>query len=673
MPRKIVVTSALPYANGPIHLGHLVEYLQTDIWVRFQKLCGNQCFYFCADDTHGTPVMISARAAGITPQELINNVHKEHKADFDAFHIEFDNYYSTHSPENRYFSELIFNRLNAAGSIVRRDVEQAYCESCKMSLPDRFIRGTCPKCHAEHQYGDSCEACGTTYRPSELINPYCATCRSTPVLKTSEHYFFRLGDYERQLKDMIAAGYTQASVANKLDEWFNAGLKDWDISRDGPYFGFNIPGEENKFFYVWLDAPIGYMASAKNYCDSHGLDFERLWPLSSEQAGDGYELYHFIGKDIMYFHALFWPAMLIGSGIKVANKLFVHGFLTVNGEKMSKSRGTFIKASTYIKHLDPEYLRYYYASKLSDTIDDIDLKTEDFINKINSDLVGKLANLASRSGKMLTKKLDSQLGRLDEGGHELIKILVAAAQKISSDYESLKYASVIRTVTALADQANRYVEQNQPWVTIKTDPEKTRTVLTAVINAVRVLTIYLKAVLPKYAERVEKFMNVENLDFSSLETVLEDHRINDFERLVERIEQEQVNAMIEESKDSQGGKPSATPSAEPLKPECTIEDFAKIDLRIAKVTKAEKVEGADKLLRLFLDVGGMEKTVMAGIATAYKPEDLTGKIVVLLANLKPRQMKFGLSEGMILASGEGGKDIFMLTADSGAKPGQTIH
>ena len=675
MPRKIIVTSALPYANGPIHIGHLVEYLQTDIWVRFQKMCGNQCLYFCADDTHGTPIMISARTAGISPEEMIGKVHKEHKADFDKFYIEFDNYYSTHSPENKYFSELIFNRLNKAGSIVTRDVEQTFCEACKMSLPDRFVRGTCPKCKAEDQYGDSCEVCSSTYEPADLINPYCATCRTRPSLKTSEHYFFKLVDYEQQLRDLIAGGHTQKSVANKLDEWFKSGLKDWDISRDGPYFGFKIPGEENKFFYVWLDAPIGYMASAKNYCDKNNLDFDSLWPGAGSKKADGseYELYHFIGKDIMYFHALFWPAMLIGSGIKTAEKLFIHGFLTVNGEKMSKSRGTFIKASTYAKHLDPEYLRYYYASKLTDSIEDIDLKIDDFMNKINSDLVGKFANLASRSGPMLTKKLDSQLGRLDEQGKELINKLTAAKDGIIEDYENLKFAAAVRSITALADEANRYIEQNQPWATVKTDLEKTRTTLTTVINAVRILAIYLKPIVPKYAEKVQRFLDVDMLCFADLDTVLEDRRINDFERLFERIEEEQVNAMLEESKETQAPRPAMIVHAEPFKPECTIDDFAKIDLRIAKVLKAESVEGADRLLRLVLDVGGQEKTVFAAIATAYKTEDLTGKIVVFFANLKPRQMRFGLSEGMILAAGTGGKDIFMLSADTGAKPGQEIH
>ncbi len=683
MPRKIVVTSALPYANGPIHIGHLVEYLQTDIWVRFQKMCGNECLYFCADDTHGTPIMISARAAGISPEQLIEEMHKEHKADFDDFYIEFDNYYSTHSSENKYFSELIFSRLNKAGSIVSRQVEQTYCENCKMSLPDRFVRGTCPKCKAENQYGDSCEVCSTTYQPADMINPYCSTCGATPVLKKSDHYFFKLADYEQRLKDLITSGHIQQSVANKLDEWFSTGLKDWDISRDGPYFGFKIPGEENKFFYVWLDAPIGYMASAKNYCDNNNLDFDKIWPGTSPvgESGNEYELYHFIGKDIMYFHSLFFPAMLMGSGFRTANKIFVHGFLTVNGEKMSKSRGTFIKASTYVKHLSPEYLRYYYASKLTDSIDDIDLKVEDFINKINSDMVGKFANLASRSGPMLLKNFGGQLGTLDQKGRMLFVSLAASKDKIIWGYENLKYAGVVREISALAASTNKYIEAQEPWTTVKTEPGRALSTLTAVINAVKILTIYLKPIMPKYAEKVEKFLNVDKLSFEDIGTVLENHKINKFKRLVERIDEKQVNAMIEESKESSGHVESQTQSpqqttaesTEPFKPECTIEDFAKIDLRIAKVIKAEAVEGADKLLRLELDVGGPEKTVFAGIATAYKPEELTGKIVVCLANLKPRKMRFGLSEGMILAAGTGGKDIFMLSVDTGAKPGQEVH
>ena len=672
MPRRIVVTSALPYANGPIHIGHLVEYLQTDIWVRFQKTCGNQCFYFCADDTHGTPIMISARAAGTTPEVLIERMHAAHKTDFDGFFIEFDNYYTTHSPENRRLSELIFTRLNEAGSIAKRDIQQTYCDNCKMSLPDRYVRGICPRCGAEDQYGDSCEVCSATYQPTDLKDPRCATCGTPPVLQMSAHYFFKLADYEDRLKQLIAAGHTGKAVANKLDEWFTAGLKDWDISRDGPYFGFEIPGEENKFFYVWLDAPIGYMASASNYCQANNLDFDELW------NSDENELYHFIGKDIMYFHALFWPAMLMGSGFKTANKLFVHGFLTVNGEKMSKSRGTFIKASTYLRHLDPEYLRYYYASKLTDGVDDIDLSIEDFINKTNADLVGKYANLASRSGPMLTDKLDGRLGRLDQQGRALLDKLTAPKDQIIADYESLNYASAVRTISALADEANRYVEQNQPWVTIKTDPDRTRAALTAVINAVKILAVYLKPILPEYTRKIEQFLNVGTLTFADVTTVLEDHAINKFERLFERIDHDKVNAMIEESREaqeaSQADRPAEqqTQDAPAFKPECTIDDFAKLDLRIAKVAKAEPVEGADKLLRLELDVGAAQRVVLAGIAQAYKPDDLIGKTVVCLANLKPRKMRFGLSEGMILASGSGGKDIFMLTADQGAQPGQTV-
>jgi methionyl-tRNA synthetase len=669
MSRKIIVTSALPYANGPIHIGHLVEYLQTDIWVRFQKANGNQCWYFCADDTHGTPIMIKARAEGIEPEQLIKKVYAEHTRDFEKFHIKFDNYYSTHSDENRQLSTLIFNRLMEKGSIVKGEIEQAFCDNCKMFLPDRFIRGTCPKCKSENQYGDSCDNCGATYQPTELIKPVCVTCGKEPVRKKSEHYFFRLADYQQKLKDLMAGGYTGKSVSNKLDEWFSAGLKNWDISRDGPYFGFKIPGEENKFFYVWLDAPIGYMASCKNYCDKNGLDFEKVW------NGDEYELYHFIGKDIMYFHALFWPAMLMGSGFKIAKRLFVHGFLTVNGEKMSKSKGTFIKAETYAKHLDPEYLRFYYASKLAGGVEDIDLSLDDFVAKVNSDLVGKLANLASRSVPMLTGKLDSMLGTIDASGKKMIHQLIAAKEEIISDYENLDYASVMRQIALLADTANKYVEQNKPWDMIKTDPEKTRTVLTTILNAAKILTVYLKPVLPVFAEKIEKIFNIAPLTFADVEKSLENHKINEYIRLAERVDKDKVQAMVEESKNEQiEQKPAVTPDlAEPIEPECTIDDFKKVDLRVAKVIKAEKVVGADKLLHLELDIGGMTKNVFAGIAQAYLPEQLVGRLVICVANLQPRKMKFGVSEGMILAGGAGGKDIFMLGIDSGAKPGQRIH
>ncbi len=669
MGRKIVVTSALPYANGAIHIGHMVEYLQTDIWVRFQKLIGNECLYFCADDTHGTPVMIRARDEGITPEKLIERVHAEHIRDFDGFKVEFDNYYSTHSEENRQFSELLYNCAVENDSISKRNVEQAYCEHCNMWLPDRYVRGTCPRCKAEDQYGDSCDACSGTHHPTDLINPACAQCGNPPVRRKSLHYFFKLGDYGDRLKELIEGGYTQTSVLNKLDEWFKTGLKDWDISRDGPYFGFKIPGEEDKFFYVWLDAPIGYMASCKNYCDKNGLDFDKVW------NSDEYELYHFIGKDIMYFHALFWPAMLMSAKFKVADKLFVHGFLTVNGQKMSKSKGTFIKAETYLKHLDREYLRYYYASKLSAGIDDIDLNFDDFIAKVNSDLVGKLANLASRSGPMLTKKLDGLLSKPDDEGNELIAKLQNAKDEIVANFESLNYAHAIRIISALADETNRYVDTKQPWVTIKTDPDRTRQTLTTVINAVKTLTIYLKAVLPDYAGKIEQFLNVEPLSFADVETVLEDHKINKFVRLVERVDKDKVDAMIEESKDQTAGGPVEEQVVldEPIEAECTIEDVMKVDLRIAKVEIAEAVEGADKLLRLQLDIGGLKKNVFAGIAKAYDPADLVGKTVICVANLKPRKMRFGLSEGMILAAGAGGNELYMLTADEGAKPGLRVH
>ncbi len=669
MPRQIVVTSALPYANGPIHIGHLVEYIQTDIWVRFQKMCGHRCYYFCADDTHGTPVMISARNAGIRPEQLIERTHKEHKAAFDGFHIEFDNYYTTHSPENRRLSETFFERLKARGSIVTRDIEQTYCEKEQMALPDRYVRGTCPRCGAPDQYGDSCEKCGATYQPTDLIDPRCASCGSKPVLQKSKHYFFRLSDYAQPLHDLLSGGHTQKSVANKLDEWFQAGLQDWDISRDGPYFGFNIPGEPNKYFYVWLDAPIGYMASARNYCERHGLDFNDLW--NNPQN----ELYHFIGKDIIYFHALFWPAMLMGAGFKTANKLFIHGFLNVNGEKMSKSRGTFIKADTYLHHLDPEFLRYYYASKLTEAVEDVDLAIEDFINRTNADLVGKYANLASRAAPMITGKLGGRLGTLDGEGRQLIERLRSAKDQIMRDYEGLNYASMVRTVAGLADEANRYVEVKQPWTTIKTDPEATRATLTAVMNAVKTLTIYLKPILPEFARKVEKLLNVEPLSFAQVESTLENCGIGAFARLFERIDEEKVKAMMEESKENQAPQPATPPApAAPVtfKPEVTIDDFAKLDLRIAKVVTAEPVTGADKLLRLVLDVGGVQKTVMAGIAKAYQPESLVGRLVVFFANLKPRQMKFGLSEGMVLAAGPGGKDVFLLSIDSGAQPGQAV-
>lgn len=671
MTRKLLVTSALPYANAPIHIGHLVEYFQTDIWVRFQKAMGNECHYFCADDTHGTPIMIRAKSEGITPEELISGMHQQHLKDFTGFEVEFDNFYTTHSEENRQFSEMIYSRANEKGSIVKKTIKQSYDEQEKMWLPDRYIKGTCPRCKSPDQYGDSCDACGAHYQTTELIDAVSTVSGNKPVLKESMHYFFRLGDYEARLKELFEKGYIQQSVQNKLDEWFEAGLRDWDISRDGPYFGFKIPGEEDKYFYVWLDAPIGYMASAKNYCDKNGLDFEQMW------NNEAYEICHFIGKDIMYFHALFWPALLMSAGLRMPTKLFVHGFLTVNGKKMSKSKGTFIMAGTYLKHLDPQYLRYYYASKLNGDVGDIELNTEDFVNRVNSDLVGKLANLASRSGPMLTKKLDGMLGTLDETGRAIVDELVAAKTEIVENYETLNYAAAIRKIAALADVCNRYVEDQAPWALIKTDADATRTVLTAILNAVKILTIYLKPVLPAFAVKIEQFLAVEPLTFADVSSTLENQKINEFVRLIERVEKEKVEAMVEESKQQvpqEAEHIETQPKLdEPLEAECAFEDFMKVDLRIAKVAKAAPVEGADKLLQLELDLGGITKNVFAGISKAYKPEDLEGRLVMCVANLKPRKMRFGVSEGMVCAAGPGGEEIFLLSPDSGAQPGQRVH
>ncbi len=674
MSRKIAVTSALPYANGPIHIGHMVEYIQTDIWVRFQKLCNNECRYFCADDAHGTPIMLHARQKGITPQQLIDEIHSEHSKDFADFGIEFDNFYTTHSDENKALSEYVYSKLKDNGSIATKTIEQAYCNDCNMFLPDRFIKGVCPKCGAADQYGDSCDQCGATYSPTELREARCAICSSKPVRKESKHYFFKLSKYEAQVKELLESGHAHKSVANKIGEWFKSGLMDWDISRDGPYFGFKIPGEEDKYFYVWLDAPIGYMASAKNYCEKNGVDFDQLW--NSKE----WELYHFIGKDIINFHALFWPAMLMGAGFKTANKLFVHGFLTLNGKKMSKSKGTLIKARTYLNHLDPQYLRYYYAVKLSDGVDDIDFNIEDFIARVNSDLVGKLANLSSRSVPMLKKKLGGKIIAMDEQGRELVSKIQAQKDSIIADYESLKYRSAMRTISALTDEVNKYIDEKQPWVSIKTDEKETSETLSAVLNAVRILTIYIKAVLPDYAAKIESILNIKPLTFADSDDILVDHEIEKFNRLIERVEMEKVEAMLEESKQEQKQEEEVAALEEtkieldePLADECNFNDFMKVDLRVAKVVVAENVEGADKLLHLVLDIGGIKKNVFAGISKAYKPEDLLGRLVVCVANLAPRKMRFGVSEAMIVAAGPGGSEISIISPDSGAKPGQRVH
>ena len=668
MTRRLLVTAALPYANGSIHIGHLVEYVQTDIWVRFQKMRGHDCIYCCADDTHGTPIMIRARQEGVEPEKLLEGMHAEHQRDFAGFAVAFDNYYTTHSDENRQLSETIYTRLKDAGHITTRDVEQAYCDSCKMFLPDRFIRGTCPRCGTADQYGDSCENCHATYTTVDLTDAACSTCGEPPVRRTSKHYFFKLGDFTERLQEWVAGDHVHEQVRNKLQEWFDQGLRDWDISRDAPYFGFKIPGEEDRYFYVWLDAPVGYMASTMNYCKRTGRNFEDYW------CNPGTEIHHFIGKDITYFHALFWPAELMGAGFNTPTKLAIHGFLTVNGEKMSKSRGTFINAATYLNHLDPQYLRYYYACKLGSGIDDIDLNTDDFVARINSDLVGNLANLASRSVSMLHKNFSGRLGTVSAEGSELLEKLRDPANAIADDFEGREYAAAVRRICRLADEVNRYIDQQKPWAQLKSDPDAARGTLTACVNAVRILTVYIKPILPVYAEKIEAMLRIDPLAWSDVAGMLENYDIGPYERLVERVDPEKVKAMIEESKQDQPDAGPTGPLAdEPLAEEISYDDFMKVDLRVVRVVKAEHVEGADKLLRLEVDLGGETRQVFAGIKQAYQPEQLVGRQLVMVANLAPRKMKFGMSEGMIVAAGPGGKDVFVLSVDEGAQPGQRVH
>jgi methionyl-tRNA synthetase len=681
--RRILVTSALPYANGPIHLGHLVEYIQTDIWVRFQKLQGNECWYVCADDTHGTPIMLRAQQDGVTPEQLIQRMNAEHQRDFAAFAVGFDNYYSTHSEENRALSEGIYRRLKAAGHIVARTIKQAYDPVKEMFLPDRFIRGECPRCGAKDQYGDSCEVCGATYAPTELKNAVSALSGVPPVEKESEHYFFKLGDFEEALRawlfpDITQPRHVQPEVANKLDEWFAAGLKDWDISRDAPYFGFEIPDAPGKYFYVWLDAPIGYMASFQHLCAREGLRFDDFWGRDAQT-----ELYHFIGKDILYFHALFWPAMLEGAGYRKPTAIFAHGFLTVNGQKMSKSRGTFINARTYLNHLNPEYLRYYFAAKLGPRVEDIDLNLDDFVARTNSDVVGKFINIASRSAGFITKRFDGELSSAWIGPEiEMVDVVHQSADAIARFYEEREYGQVVREVMRLADIVNQYFDQNKPWELAK-DPGQTQRlhdVCSRSLEAFRVLTLYLKPVLPRLGEKIEKFLNIAPLQWSDVTNFLKPgHRINTYEHLATRIEQKQVDALLSESKESPKmtttSEPAATIAAgpEPIKPEVSIDDFAKVDLRIARIVTATYVEGADKLLQLTVDLGeGKTRNIFAGIRSAYDPKTLEGRLTVVVANLAPRKMKFGVSEGMVLAAGPGGKDLWILAPDSGAQPGMRV-
>ncbi len=698
MKRKILVTSALPYANGSIHLGHLVEYIQTDIWVRFQKMQGHECHYVCADDTHGTPIMLRAQAEGITPEALIERVWHEHKADFDGFHVEFDNYYSTNSDENRELAQNIYRKLRDEAKLIEtKTIEQFYDPEKEMFLPDRFIKGECPKCHALDQYGDSCEACGATYSPTDLINPVSAVSGTTPVHKESEHYFFTLGGCSDFLKEWTNAGHLQPEAANKMQEWIAGGLQNWDISRDAPYFGFEIPDAPGKYFYVWLDAPVGYMASFKNLCARKGLDFNAWWGKDSTA-----ELYHFIGKDILYFHALFWPAMLQFSGHRTPTGVFAHGFLTVNGQKMSKSRGTFITAASYRKHLNPEQLRYYFAAKLNSSIEDIDLSLEDFTARVNSDLIGKFVNIASRSAGFITKRFEGKLGGMAD--QTLPQQLQGAAKGIAAQYEAREYGKALRDIMRLADLANQYVDENKPWELAKQEGMEARLheACSVSLNLFRLLTLYLKPVLPKLAADVEAFFNIPPLSWLDAQTLLPaGHAINSYQHLMTRIDPKQVEAMTEENKatlapvpqpsparhgekqqhEAQVAAPSPQPSPQrgeganesAIAPLVTIDDFSKIDLRIAKIVNAEHVEGADKLLQLTLDIGeGKTRNVFAGIKSAYAPEKLIGRHTVMVANLAPRKMKFGLSEGMVLAASGSEPGLFILSPDEGAKPGMRV-
>ncbi|NWA08074.1 methionine--tRNA ligase [Pseudomonas gingeri] len=679
-PRQILVTSALPYANGSIHLGHMVEYVQTDMWVRFQKHRGNQCIYVCADDAHGSAIMLRAEKEGITPEQLIANVQVEHSTDFADFLVEFDNFHSTHAEENRELSTQIYLRLREAGHIATRSITQYFDPEKQMFLADRFIKGTCPKCGTEDQYGDNCEKCGATYAPTDLKDPKSAISGATPVLKDSQHFFFKLPDFQAMLQTWTRSGSLQDAVANKIAEWLDAGLQQWDISRDAPYFGFEIPDEPDKYFYVWLDAPIGYMASFKNLCARRpDLDFDAFWGKDSTA-----ELYHFIGKDIVNFHALFWPAMLEGAGYRKPTGINVHGYLTVNGQKMSKSRGTFIKARTYLDHLSPEYLRYYYAAKLSKGVDDLDLNLEDFVQKVNSDLVGKVVNIASRCAGFIHK---GNAGVLVAGNAapELTDAFLAATPSIAEAYEARDFARAMREIMALADRANAWIADKAPWSLAKQEgkQDEVQAVCAVGINLFRQLIIFLKPVLPMLAADAEAFLNVAPLTWNDHATLLGNHQLNEFKPLMTRIDPVKVQAMTDASKEdlaaSQTDTGSAAPQGngeltkDPLSAEIDFDTFAAVDLRVALIVKAEAVEGADKLLRLTLDIGDEQRNVFSGIKSAYpNPAELEGRLTMMIANLKPRKMRFGISEGMVMAAGPGGEEIYLLSPDNGAKPGQRI-
>ncbi|MGY2462171.1 methionine--tRNA ligase [Vreelandella sulfidaeris] len=671
--RNILVTSALPYANGAIHLGHLLEYIQTDIWVRFQKSRGQQCYYVCADDAHGTAIMLRAEQENITAEALIERVSQDHQTDFARFGVGFDNYHSTHSAENRYFSEMIYKRLRDKGHIATRDIEQMFDPQKGLFLADRFIKGTCPKCGADDQYGDNCEKCGATYTPADLINPVSAISGATPEVRTSTHYFFKLPDFADFLQRWIDDGHVQPQIRNKLMEWFESGFNEWDISRDAPYFGFEIPDAPGKYFYVWLDAPIGYLASFKNLCDRQGIDFDSFW-----KKGSDAEVYHFIGKDIVYFHALFWPAMLHGADLRTPTAVNCHGFLTVDGAKMSKSRGTFIKAATYADHLNPEYLRYYFAAKLTSKVDDLDLNLEDFAARVNSDLVGKVINIASRCAGFV-KKLGGGTLSTHCAEPQMVARFIAAGDDIADDFELREFSRAMRKIMELADEANTYIADKEPWALAKQDGRDAEVleICSVGINLFRQLMVYLAPVVPAMAEDAREFLNIESLDWHTRQSVLTDHSINKFKPLMTRVERDKIDAMIEASKEDLVEEqklkeaPKSPLADEPIAAEIDFAAFAKVDLRIARITQAQYVEGADKLLQLTLDLGGETRNVFSGIRSAYAPEALEGRLTVMVANLAPRKMRFGMSEGMVLASANE-EGIYLLSPDTGAEPGQRV-
>ena len=684
MTRKILVTSALPYANGSIHLGHMVEHIQTDVWVRFQKLRGHECHYCCADDTHGTPVMLAAQKQGIAPEDMIAKVREEHLADFTGFNIGYDNYYSTHSPENKQFSQDIYRALKANGKIESRVIEQLFDPEKQMFLPDRFVKGECPKCHAQDQYGDNCEVCGTTYSPTELINPYSAVSGAKPELRESEHFFFKLGECADFLKAWTSGNnphdgkpHLQPEALNKMKEWLGEGeettLSDWDISRDAPYFGFEIPDAPGKYFYVWLDAPVGYMASFKNLCDRIGVDFDEYFKADSQT-----EMYHFIGKDILYFHALFWPAMLHFSGHRAPTGVYAHGFLTVDGQKMSKSRGTFITAKSYLEQgLNPEWMRYYIAAKLNSKIEDIDLNLQDFISRVNSDLVGKYVNIAARASGFIAKRFEGRLK--DVSGSALLAKLAAESDNIAEQYENREYARALRDIMALADAVNEYVDANKPWELAKQEgqDERLHEVCSELINAFTMLTAYLAPVLPQTAANAARFLNLDAITWANTRETLGEHAINKYEHLMQRVEQKQVDDLIEANKQSIAA--AAAPAAEESKYEkvaeqASFDDFMKIDMRVAKVLNCEAVEGSTKLLKFDLDFGFEKRIIFSGIAASYpNPAELNGRMVIAVANFAPRKMaKFGVSEGMILSAATAEGKLKLLDVDAGAQPGDKV-